>query len=198
LAAAIEAGEGPEGAMVSVRVVVAVCGGEPASVTLKVSGTLVAVTVGVPPICPAEPSFNPVGSAPEISVQVRGGVPPVAVSVWEYGEFTWPPASAVVRMLSPAPTVMAAVVSGKAGKALAWIIVDPAPTPVMGTLTLVALAEKVTVAGIAATAALAELKFTVNALGRGAAIVSVRFCAAPWESVRLVGKKLKLSATCTA
>jgi len=86
--AAIEAGVGPERAMVSVRVVVAVCGGEPASVTLKVSGVLVAVTVGVPLICPAALSFNPLGSAPEVSVQVRGGVPPVAERVWEYGEFT--------------------------------------------------------------------------------------------------------------
>lgn len=158
---------------------------------------MVTVTVGVPLICPAGLSVNPVGSAPEMSVQVRGGVPPVATSVWEYAEFTWPLLSAAVRMASPGPTVIAAVVSGTAGKALAWIMVDPTPTPVTGKVTLVPLAGKVTVAGSVATAALAELKITFKALGRAAASVSVRFCVAPWDSVRLVGKKFKLSATCT-
>jgi|SRR5271165_7244088 len=100
-------------------------------------------------------------------------------------------------MARPAPTVMAAVVSGTVGKALAWIVVDPWPTPVTGTVTLAALAGKITVAGTVATAVLAELKFTVNALGRDAASVSARFCVAPWESVRLLGRKLKLSPTCT-
>jgi hypothetical protein len=146
---------------------------------LKVRGVLVAVAVGVPLICPTGLRVNPFGSAPEVSVQVKGGVPPVAERVWEYAALTWPLGSAVVRMVSPAPTVMAAVVSGTVGNALAWIVVDPGPTAVTGTVTLAALAGKETVAGSVATAELAEVKFTVKAAGSGAAIVSVRFCVAP-------------------
>src|SRR5215472_16258189 len=50
-------------------------------------------------------------------------------------------------MVPGAATVTLAVVSATLGRALAWMVVVPGATPVTGTLTLVALAAKLTVAG---------------------------------------------------
>ena len=65
--------------MVRVRVgVVAVCAGEPESVTLKVNGTALAVAVGVPLIRPAALRVKPAGIVPEFNCQVSVPAPPLA------------------------------------------------------------------------------------------------------------------------
>jgi hypothetical protein len=53
------------------------------SLTVKVIGVAAAVTVGVPEMVPVDTSVRPAGSAPELIVQDRGALPPVAVSVAE-------------------------------------------------------------------------------------------------------------------
>ena len=69
--------------------------------------------------------------------------------------------------------------------------VVPGATPVTGTLTLVAPAEKVTVEGTMATAVLAELRLTVKPLaGAGPDRLSVTFVVADAKTVCL---RLKLS-----
>ena len=73
------------GAMVICRGAVAVCAA--ASVTLAVKLNVPAV-VGVPEIWPAEESVSPPGSAPALTVQVKGVVPPLAASVVEYAVAT--------------------------------------------------------------------------------------------------------------
>jgi hypothetical protein len=67
---------------VSVRLTLAVCAGDPASVTLNDSETAFAVAAGVPLITPVE-EFNdkPLGNVPDVSVHVYGVVPPLAVNV---------------------------------------------------------------------------------------------------------------------
>ena len=72
------------GAIVSVRFLVAVCAEPLESVTVKVSGVAVAGAVGVPPICPVAPfNVNPAGSVPAVNCHVYGPVPPMAARVWE-------------------------------------------------------------------------------------------------------------------
>jgi hypothetical protein len=51
------------------------------SVTVTVKFALPAA-VGVPEIVPELLSVNPAGSAPAVSVQVKGVMPPLAVRVW--------------------------------------------------------------------------------------------------------------------
>ena len=93
-------------------------------------------------------------------------------------------------------TVTLAVVSAIVGKALAWIVVVPAPTPVTGTMALVAFAAKFTVSGTVATAGLLELKLMIRPpVGAGADSVNVRFCVAVPVIDRLVGEKLAARAT---
>jgi hypothetical protein len=59
------------GAMVRVRFAVAVCTGDPESVTLKVSEVAVTGKVGVPPINPLDAfRVKPVGSVPAVNCQV--------------------------------------------------------------------------------------------------------------------------------
>jgi hypothetical protein len=71
------------GAIVRVRLTVALCAGEPESVTLKVSAVFVTATAGVPLINPEAFSESPAGRVPAVCVQVSPGVPPVAASVCE-------------------------------------------------------------------------------------------------------------------
>ena len=72
------------GAIVRVRLALAVCEGELESMTLNTRAMLLAAAVGVPLITPvAEFNVNPFGSVPEVIDHVRGAVPPVAVSVCE-------------------------------------------------------------------------------------------------------------------
>lgn len=52
--------------------------------------------LGVPLIPPEVESANPVGNCPETTLQVYGGVPPLADIVAEYGEFIVPSGSAPV------------------------------------------------------------------------------------------------------
>ena len=57
--------------MVSVRFAVAVCAGDPESVTLKLSGVAVAAAVGVPLISPLDAlRLRPAGKVPEVNCQV--------------------------------------------------------------------------------------------------------------------------------
>jgi len=74
--------------------------------------------------------------------------------------------------------------------ALAVIVTDPAAMPVTGTAALVAPVAKLTVAGVAATNALLELKLTAIAAGAGADKFSVRFCVVDSPTVKLPGQKL--------
>ena len=61
----------PPGPIVSARLAVAVCTGDPESVTLKVSGVALAVAVGVPLIRPEEAfRLRPAGRVPDVSVHV--------------------------------------------------------------------------------------------------------------------------------
>ena len=70
--------------MVSERLTVAVCAGEPESVTLKLSGVAVTPADGVPLINPVDVLRpRPAGNEPEVNCQVYAPVPPVAESVCE-------------------------------------------------------------------------------------------------------------------
>src|SRR3954447_26259619 len=94
---------------------------------------------------------------------------------------------------------MAAVASGTSGKALACSVLDPAPTLVTGTLTLVAFAANVAVAGTVTAAVLLEMRFTVRPpVGAGAARFSAIFCVARPLIVKLGGAKLSDVITCVA
>src|ERR1017187_3074061 len=87
--------------IVMVRILVAVCAGEPESVALKPIGVRFAAAVGVPLICPvAACKTKPVGRVPETTCQEYEPVPPVAANVCVYGEPTAPVASEVVVMES--------------------------------------------------------------------------------------------------
>jgi hypothetical protein len=71
--------------MVKVRFAVAVCAGEPESVTLKVNGVALTVAVGVPLIRPDDAvHVNPAGRLPEVNCQLVEPVPPVDARVVEY------------------------------------------------------------------------------------------------------------------
>jgi hypothetical protein len=70
--------------IVSDRLAVAVCTGEPESVTLKLRGVAVTAVVGVPLIKPVDVlNVKPAGNVPEVNCQVYVPVPPVAASVCE-------------------------------------------------------------------------------------------------------------------
>jgi hypothetical protein len=60
----------------------------------------VPAAVGVPAIVPEELRFRPGGSAPPISIQLYGGLPPSAWTVWEYAVPTVPLGSEEVVTLS--------------------------------------------------------------------------------------------------
>ena len=94
-------------------------------------------------------------------------------------------------------TVTVAVVSGILGP-LACITVVPELIPVTGTATLVAFAEKVTVAGTVATDVLVELSEMVKPrLGAGPDKVRVRFCVPVPEMLSVGGEKLREAVTAT-
>jgi hypothetical protein len=71
------------------RAFVAVSAGACESVTLTVKLEVPAV-VGVPEITPPELKESPAGRLPELSDQLYGVTPPVAVSVWLYATPIWP------------------------------------------------------------------------------------------------------------
>jgi len=102
------------------------------------------------------------------------------------------------RLIPPAVVTFTAAAVLAIAVALALIVVLPTATPVTGTLTLVAPAANVTVAGTVATAGLLELRFTVRpAAGAGPDSVSVRFCVVGPTMVRLLGEKPMLAVTWT-
>jgi hypothetical protein len=91
--------------IVSVKLTLAVCAGEPESVTLKVSEVAFAAAVGVPLIRPVDEfSVSPAGNVPKVSVHVYGVVPPVAVNDCEYDVPTRPLGSDAVVIVSGAVT----------------------------------------------------------------------------------------------
>ena len=73
----------------------AVCGELLESVTWTVK-LFVPNAVGVPEICPSFVNVWPAGRVPEISDQLYGPLPPVAVSVWLYATDCVPPGSELV------------------------------------------------------------------------------------------------------
>jgi hypothetical protein len=101
------------------------------------------------------------------------------------------------RLIPPPGTTVTLAVVLAMEVALALItMLLPAVTPVTGTLTLVAPAANVTVAGTVATAGLAELRFTIRpAAGAGPDRVSVRFCVVGPMMVRLFGEKPMVAVT---
>src|SRR3954447_11963527 len=82
--------------------------------------------------------------------------------------------------------------------ALARITVEPAATPVTGTVAVVTPAAKATVAGTVATAGLSELTLMVTPpAGAGADKVKVRFPVAVPVMGRVAGEKTRVAFTCT-
>ena len=78
------------------------------------------------------------------------------------------------------------------------MVVVPELTPVTGTETLVALAEKVTVASTVAIDVLVELSDTVKPrLGAGPDKVRVMFCVPVPEMLMVLGEKLMVALTDT-
>ena len=95
-------------------------------------------------------------------------------------------------------TVMTAVASVKPPKP-ARIVVAPALTPVTGTVTVVAFAAIVTVAGTVAVAVEEELMLTVNPPGgAGPDKVRVRFLVSAPFSVIEAGARLMVAVTFAA
>jgi hypothetical protein len=81
---------------------------------------------------------------------------------------------------------------------LAWIVVEPAATPVIGTTTLVAFGGIVTVAGTVATLGLSELRVTVTPpAGAGADRFSVSLSCRLGVIVTLVCANASIAVTCT-
>jgi hypothetical protein len=90
------------------------------------------------------------------------------------------------------------VVSGIFGRELAWIVAEPAATPVTGTVAVVPPAAMFAVAGTVAAAVLLELKLIVTPpAGAGADRVNVRFCVAVPVMLILVGENAAVAATVT-
>jgi len=72
------------------------------------------------------------------------------------------------------------------------------PTPVTGTVVLVAFAIKLTVAGTVATVVSLELRFIAKPPGgAGTERFNVKFCVAVPTMLSWLGKKLAIPVTCT-
>ena len=95
----IVSGNAPE-LMLMENGLVAFCIGEEESVTCTVNLDWPA-PVGVPLIVPFLLKPRPAGNAPEVTVHEYGVVPPVAVSVVEYGVPTVPLGSVDVLIITP-------------------------------------------------------------------------------------------------
>jgi len=81
---------------------------------------------------------------------------------------------------------------------MAWIVVEPAATPVIGTTTLVVFAGMVTVDGTVATAGLSELRFTVTPpAGAGPERLRVTLACAVVVPVTLGCANVSVAMTCT-
>ena len=163
---------------VSVRLAEAVWTGEPESVTRNVSGVLETRVDVLPEMTPAVLKVKPVGREPEVSVQVLAPVPPVEASVCEYAT-PWLPFGKEAVVTASRPTTLAVAVTAGMFVPLAVMREDPAATPVIGTVTVVAVARIVTVAGTVAAPGVPEVRLiTTPPTGAGEESVSVRFCVA--------------------
>ena len=92
--------------------------------------------------------------------------------------------------------MIAIVVSGTFGKALAWIVVVPALSPVTGTMALTPPRGIAIVAGTVATVGSAELRLTVSpAAGAGDDRISEGRPCLVVLTVRLGGKKISEAPT---
>jgi hypothetical protein len=136
--------------MVSVKGFVTTCCGVPESVTVNVSAAVPAAD-GVPLIAPVEVlNVKPNGSVP-VNCQVRAPVPPVAVSVCEYGTATIPSLSAVVVIFSggiwDTIVTIAVAVCGGAPESVTLNVTGAVPTPVGVPLTTPVAASNVKPAG---------------------------------------------------
>jgi hypothetical protein len=89
------------------------------------------LAVGVPEITPAGESDNPAGKLPALTDHAYPGVPPLAVSVMEYGNPTCAVASAPVITVRPAP----AVTAGETARFIASVCVC-AGDPLSDTVTV--------------------------------------------------------------
>jgi hypothetical protein len=89
--------DSPEAEIVSDSCSVAVCAGDPLSVTATVN-VAVPVAAGVPVILPAFESVNPAGRLPDASDHVYPGVPPVSLRVVLY-ELPFVPAPRLVDVI---------------------------------------------------------------------------------------------------
>jgi len=119
-----------------------------------------------------------IAESPLVSVTVR---PPVGAAVDKViGNGTdcpIPTVSPVGVVIVPGATTVTLAVAGTTLVPLAVMTVEPGATPVTGTLTVVAPAEKVTDAGTVAAPVFEELRLIITPLaGAGAGSVSVRFC----------------------
>ena len=124
----------------------------------------------------------------------------MALSVAEYAAPAVPVGSEEVLTLTGALTVTVAVAFGKnvGAEELAVMIEVPLLTPVTGTVVVVALAAKDTVAGTVAEPVLLELRLMVKpAAGAGDESVSVRFCGDAAVIVAVFGVKAIVPTTFT-
>jgi hypothetical protein len=114
---------------------------------------------------------------------------------------TWPIPTVTLEGTMMPPTictVMLAVVFAMLGREAALMVAEPSATPVTGTVVLVALAAKVTVAGTVATLVLLELRLIVRPpAGAGADRFRVRFCVVVPIIVAIAGEKLMVAVTST-
>jgi hypothetical protein len=108
-----------------VKPAVAVCCGEPESVTWNPRRDPGNSLVGVPLITPVDgSSVAHAGSLPRLTLHVRAPVPPIAVSVCEYGTPTIPVLSARVVMVSGGVVtvivVLAVALCGGVPESVTW------------------------------------------------------------------------------
>src|ERR1019366_7716197 len=120
--------------MVSVRDETTTCGGVPESVTVTVRVAVPAAD-GVPLITPVE-EFNVKPCGVPVICQLWAPVPPVAVSVCEYGTPTMPSLSAVVVIFSSGfvtvIVVLAVALCGGLPESVTWNVSGVAATTVIG------------------------------------------------------------------
>lgn len=132
-------------------------------------------------------TVTPPAGAGTGSTTLNGTEPPIC-TVEPAGRPTGPADVTVTPMLVWARFVL-----------LACIVVEPKATLVMGTVAVVFVAVKVTVAGTVATPVLSELRFTVMPLaGAGPERFKVTFCVVKPEMVMVVGEKVMLPFTVMA
>ena len=94
-------------------------------------------------------------------------------------------------------TVTLKLAGATLGGAPAVMLAEPVAPDVTRTVRVVVFAGKVTVCGTVATPGVSEAKVIVRSVGAGSDRMSVTYRKAPGLMVRLPGKKLSVSLTCT-